>query len=105
MKLKKGKAIITFTKDFNTYSVRCSEHGFERMEQRQVDENNIISAVFALGLDELKKARKEKKDIAVIDEKNDFAVIVGMKKNTINIITVIAKSDIYLKEGTAVKKI
>lgn len=103
--IEHNRAILTFNKDGETFSVRVSEHSAKRVNQRGIDENNILSAIFALKIERLIEAREEDKDLAVIDEKNDFALILGMTKNRINIITAIDKADIWVKEGTDTHRI
>ena len=101
----KNQSIFQFQVEQETYSVRVTEHSAERANQRGIDRDVIISAIFALKLERLQTAKENNKDLAVIDENNNVAIILGMNKNTINIITVIDKSDIWVKEGTEVCKL
>lgn len=101
----KEKALITFNKDGQDYSIRISEHGALRANQRDISEDIIISCIFALTLERLEKCKQEGKDLAIIDENNNVAIIVTMYRNTIMIVTVIDKANIYVKNGTDIKRI
>ena len=100
-----SKSILTFTLEGNTHSVRLSDHALKRMQQRNIHQNVVLSEIVALPVQELKQYKEQNIDIAIIDDNKDIAVIVSFDHNKIEIITVIDKSDIWVKSGTQIKRI
>ena len=103
--MKKGKQIAQLIINKQSYSIRSTEHSELRMKQRNVDVYVVSSTILALGKERLLKYKESKKDIAIIDKENGIAVIAGFHKNTIYIITVIDKDDIWVKNDTSIVNI
>lgn len=102
--MKKSKELLSFTIDNKTHSVRISGHALERAEQRGITKNIILSEIVALPIDEFTVYTSEQQDVAIIDEQQDIAIILDFRTELVNVITVINKSDIWVKEGTQIKR-
>lgn len=102
MAKKKGKQIAEVKIEKMKISVRASEHALERMEERKVDKFAVAGAIIALG-ERLEALRGQ--EAIVIDKEKDLAVVFGITKNTANIITVINKSNVFVKSNTVVEHI
>lgn len=100
-----GKSLLEFKYLGQKHSIRASEHALERAEERGIAINVILSEVIALPVADMQKYKENNKECIIIDDNRDIAVVVGFKGNKINIITVIDKADVWIKEGTAIKKI
>ena len=102
MKRNKDKHLATVAIEGNTFSIRASVHALERMSERKIDEYVVTGNVLALGkkLVELKEANTE---VIIIDEETNSSVVIGFKKNTIKVITVIDKSNVFVKTGTHIE--
>jgi hypothetical protein len=101
----KTKSLTTFTIDKQTYSVRTTEHSEKRLVKREIDEYTVVSNILSLGKEKIKYYQEQDKDVMVIDEIKDFSICFTINKNTIIIITVIDKSDIWVKKNTLVERI
>lgn len=100
-----SKSLTTFQIDKETYSVRTTSHSELRINQRNIDSYIIISNILSLGKERIKEYQNQDKDIMVIDESNNISFCFTFKKNTVKIITVLDKSDIWVKKNTLVEKI
>jgi Icc-related predicted phosphoesterase len=103
--MKKDKQIAKLKIEKQCYSIRATAHAILRMEQRKIDEYVVSGTIIALGNKKLLEYQGNGRDIAVIDKIKEVAVIATFKKNTIKIITVIGKKDIYVKDGTTIENI
>ncbi len=103
--MTKDKQIAQLRIANRDYSIRATTHALERMEERQVDEEIITADILALGKDRIKELQEANEEAAIIDEDSNITLIVGFKKNTMRIITVIDKTNIWTKQGTKVEKL
>jgi len=103
--MKKDKQIAKLKIKNQDYSIRATEHSLLRMKQRKVDEFVVSGTVLSLGHQRLLSNQESGKDIAIIDKVKGIAVIATFKRNTIKIITVIDKEDIWVKDGTTIENI
>jgi len=103
--MKKDKQIAKLRIKKQDYSIRATEHSLIRMKQRGVDEYVVSGTVLSLGRSKLLEYQANDRDVAIIDKIKGIAVIVTFKRNTIKIITVIDKKDIWVKDGTTIEKI
>ena len=87
------------------YSVRATIHAQERMEQRGVEEFAVVGNVLALGKNRMIDLQARQDEAIIIDEKNEISIVVGFKKNTLKIITVIGTKDIWNNRGTKIENI
>jgi hypothetical protein len=84
------------------FRVVTTVHAIERMNQRNIDEYVIAGNVIALGEHLINLANKDEEAI-VIDEITNTAVVIGAHKNgMIFIITVINKSNVFVKNKTKI---
>jgi len=102
--MTKDKSLLQFNFEGNDYSIRASGHAIERMKQRDITAFQVASAVFGLTLETLDELKDSGKDLAIIVEDENYSVVICRYRNTIKVITVIDKSDIWVKEGTEVFK-
>ena len=86
--------------DDDEYSIRATEHALKRMKQRGVDKYVVAGTVLSLGKDKILEKKKQDADVAVIDKNKGISVVFGFVKNRIRVITVMRKTDIYVKDKT-----
>ena len=103
--MRKDKQIAKLKIKNQDYSIRATIHSLIRMEQRGIDEYVVSGTILSLGHDRLLAYKKSGRDIAIIDKVKKVAVIATFNKNTIKIITVIDKEDIWVKDGTTIENI
>ena len=103
--MKKDKQIAKLKIKNQDYSVRATIHSLIRMEQYKIDEYVVAGTILSLGHDRLLAYKKSDRDIAVIDKVKKIAVIATFRRNTIKVITIIDKDDIWVKDGTTIEKI
>ena len=103
--MRKDKQIAKLKIKNQDYSIRATIHSLIRMEQRGIDEYVVSGTILSLGHEKLLAYQNTSKDIAVIDKVKKIAVIATFNKNTIKIITVIDKEDIWVKNGTSIENI
>ena len=101
MKQKK-KCIATINIEGNTYSIRISNHAQKRMEQRNISSYVIAGNILSLGKERLIELQKMEDDFIIIDDITRTSIVAGFKRNTITIITVIDKSNIFVKSETQI---
>lgn len=87
------------------YSVRATAHARERMITRGVEEFTVVGNIIALGELRLKELQRNQEEVVVVDELNDSAFVVGFKKNTLHVITVLDSMNIYNNRGTKMIRI
>lgn len=101
----KDKAIAIIKIENKTYSIRATAHALERMQQRNVNEYVVTGNIIALGPEELKRLQESGEEAIIIDEDKNISIVIGFKSNRIYVITVIDKSNVFVKRGTTVKRI
>jgi len=102
--MTKDKSLLQFKFENQSYSIRATAHAVERMDERNITEFQVASAIFGLTLETLDELRDSNQDLAIIVEEENYSVVICRSKNTIKVITVIAKSNIWVKDGTKVFK-
>ena len=105
MKKQKDKCLATIKINKEQYSIRATFHSLERMEQRKIDEYVITGNILALGEETLKELQRTQEEAIIIDETTNSSVVIGFKKNTIKVITVINKSNVFVKSNTRIERI
>ena len=101
----KSKSLAQIKIENETYSIRATGHAVDRMIERKVDKWVVSGDVLALGKERLLSYTKLTKDVALIDSKRGITIILGFRKNTIYILTVIDKSDVYILDGTIINNL
>jgi len=101
----KSKSIAQLKIENQDYSIRATIHAQERMEERNIDKHQAVSIILALGEKRITDLQKENEEAIIIDRERDAAIVIGFKGNKIQIITVIDKANVFIKEGTRVEQI
>ena len=99
----KSIAIIQIEKQ--TYSVRATAHALQRMRQRDVDEYVVSGTVLALGKDRLQELQEAEEEAIIIDDEKNVSVVIGFRGNRIMVVTVIDKSNVWVKKQTSIERI
>ena len=102
MKQKRNICIATIDIGSNTYSVRISNHAQKRMQERNISEYVVAGNILTLGKKRLLQLQKAEEDFIIIDDITKTSIVAGFKRNTITIITVIDKSNIFVKSETQI---
>lgn len=98
----KDKCLATINIDGNMYSIRGTVHALERMKQREIDEYVVTGNILALGKDHLLRLQEQEEEAIIIDKIKEVSIVIGFVKNTINVITVIDKSNVFVKDETTI---
>ena len=104
------QTILNYEMDNENWEIKMTVHAYERMKERfeDLDEFEVAGDIIALGRNKLRNHIENKDDIAIIDKDKGLSIIVSFDerhKNWIKIITLIDKSDIYIKEGTTLEEL
>jgi hypothetical protein len=84
------------------FQVVTTQHAIERMNQRNIDEYVIAGNIIALG-EHLIKLANHNEEAIVIDEITNTATVIGAHSNgMIFVITVINKSNVFVKNKTKI---
>lgn len=100
--MKINKEIASMTIAGKTYSIETSNHAAERMVERNVDAYVVAGSVLALGPARIDALQAEREDAMIIDKENNIAVVVALRPNEITIVTVINKSNVFVKDNTTI---
>jgi hypothetical protein len=100
-KLNKNE-ITAFIIGENIYRVITTVHGFEMMAERNLNPYHIASTCLALGK-KLDKYNNSGKQIMITDDGKNLSTLIAVENYTIVIITVIDKSNPYVKSNTVVE--
>lgn len=101
-KKMKDKSLGQIKIEKQDYSVRATVHSLERMAQRNIDEYVVVGNVLALGKERLLKLQEAQEEAIIIDELTNTSIVIAFKKNTIKVVTVIDKSNVFVKSNTRV---
>lgn len=100
--MKINKEIASMTIAGKTYTIETSRHAAERMVERNVDAYVVAGSVLALGPARIDALQAEREEAMIIDKENNIAVVVGFSAEKIVIITVINKSNVFVKDNTTI---
>ncbi len=100
--MKPGRSVNQFTIKGKTYSIRLTKHAEKRLKQRNIDLYQAVGAILVLGEKRITAYAGSDRDVMILDNTNNFAVVINMKYRTIVIVTVIDKTDCWVKKGTEV---
>jgi hypothetical protein len=93
----KGDNVLTqFTMDGKVYTLVASAHALDMLHKRRLNPWYIASACIALGA-KLDRYNNSGKDIMIVDKAKNTTCIVTVENNTIVLITVLNKSNPYVK--------
>jgi hypothetical protein len=105
IKLRGFKMFLTEFEVLNKpFRVESTTHAYERMEERNIKKEIVISVIRGLRLKVL-LYNNTGEEIALIDKQNDIAIILEVRLNKIVIITVIDRANIHIKDGTKLEEI
>ena len=84
--------IGTLKLDGKTYSIRITNHSRERMQERGVDEKDIINTINSINEKRIIRLRENEREIVIINQKKKLAIVIGFEqqKNQIVVVTVFA---------------
>lgn len=85
-----------------THKITCTRHGIKRMTERGINLTIATNNIKALGEKRLAELKTKNAEIMIIDKDNDISIVAAFLKTSIRIITVIDKSQVYVKEGTLI---
>ncbi len=102
---KKDKQIAQIQMKEAQYSIRATIHCLERMEERNIDEYVIVGNIIALGPETLAEIKEKQEEAIIIDEEKAVSIVFGFKKNTVRIITVIDKGNVFVKKNTRIERL
>ncbi len=88
-----------------SYSIRATAHAMQRMDEREIDEYVVSGNIMALGKDKITELQSNNDEAIIIDELKNVAIVIGFKGNRIYVITVINKSNVYVKDNTVIERI
>ena len=100
MKKAKDKFLTVLDLGDKKISVRASVHSLKRMKERRIEEFIILENILALENLKLKELQEAQGKIIIINEEKRTSVLIGFKKNTLNIITVIKNKYIFNSRKT-----
>jgi hypothetical protein len=82
------------------FTIRLTDHALLRSHERRLDHALMASAILSMGTKKINYYNDKKTDVMIQDTTNNFSVVFNIKKYNINVITVIAKKDCYVKDNT-----
>jgi putative NADH-flavin reductase len=98
----KRKIITNFDVNGNVYKVIATDHAIERLAKRSLNRYYIASACLALG-EKLETYNNSGKQIMIVDATKNVSSVIAIEDYTIVVITVLAKSNPYVKENTLIE--
>jgi hypothetical protein len=103
--MMKDKLLAQIKINNQQYSIRATVHALQRMAERKVDEYVVTGNVLALGEKRLLALQEEQTDAIVIDKVSNTSTVITFNKNTIKIVTVIDKANVFVKSNTKIERI
>jgi hypothetical protein len=99
---KKTNELTAFVVGTKVFRVIGTNHAIRRLRQRGVDEFHIASALLAMGK-KLFRYNNSKSKIMLTDTGRKLSAVIAIENYTIVIITVLDKTDVYVKENTIIE--
>lgn len=84
------------------FEIRASEHSYLRMIERNVDMYVITGEIISLGKRIFGIKTNGYDEGIIIDKTRNIAVVFGVEGNVVKIITVINRSNVFVKTGTRI---
>jgi hypothetical protein len=101
-----GKLLLAFRFNGREYEVRCTDHSLERFTDRNLNVDEALGAIVALGKKRLDDFAVKSDDVAIIDKINKQSVIITFESEgnytQIRIATIIGRANVVVKDGTKV---
>ena len=101
-KTPKDKCLAQINISGIIYSIRATAHALERMTQRGIDNHMVTGNILGLGKDKILELQEQEEEAIIIDEATNTATVIGFKKNTIKVITVVNTVNIYNSRDTKI---
>jgi len=102
MAKKKDKGLAQVNIEGRRYGIRATYHALERMEERKIEAETVVGNILLLGKEKIKELQELEQEIIIIDEDTNTSLVIGFKQNKIKVITVINKSNVFVKKGTKI---
>ena len=87
------------------YKVVTTRHAEQRMSQRHIDKYLIAGNIISLGSEKLERLQNEWEEAIIIDKEKGFSMVIAFYPNQIKLVTVIDKTNVFVKSKTAVEVI
>ena len=87
------------------FMIHASNHALKRMAQRNINKYAISGSIIALGKHALVSIQESKDQAILIDEHRGISIVFAVRNYRISIITVINKSNVFVKKNTKIVKL
>jgi hypothetical protein len=98
------QVINQFDIDTRRFDIIASEHCIERMAQRKIDQLRVVGSIHLLG-EKVIMEHIGGDEVMIINEDFGFSVVCSIKEDSVVIITVINKSNVFVQKGTSVVRL
>ena len=83
----------------NPFWIECTTHAIRRMSQRRIAAWVVKDLLATVG-EKLLAYNNPQDELAIVDAKNNLAIIVQVRLHKAVVITVIDRGEIFIKNGT-----
>ncbi|ADL11963.1 DUF4258 domain-containing protein [Acetohalobium arabaticum] len=90
--------------DDHYFRIESTTHAMDRIKERSIDISLVTSIILNLG-NKLLDYNDTGDEVAVVDQKNNLAVIIEVREGKAVVITVIDRANIHIKDGTLLEEI
>lgn len=101
-----GKLLLAFRFNGREFEVRATEHSLQRFTERNLNIDEALGAIVALGKSRLNYFANEGADVAIIDKIQRQTVIITFESEDnytqIRIATIIPRDRVFVKDGTKI---
>jgi len=101
-----GIKLIDFRFNGQKFEVRTTNHSLERFKERNLDVDEALGSIVALGRARLNYFAEQGADVAIIDKVIGQTVIITFESEgdytQIRIATIIPRDNVFVKEGTKI---
>jgi hypothetical protein len=101
----KDKALSVIKINNRTYSIRATIHAIERMAERNIDEYTVVGNILLLGEETITNLQRTNSEAIIIDNDKNVSIVIAFCKNKIKVVTVINKSNVFVKQGTTIRRL
>lgn len=86
------------------FRIESTTHALQRMKERGIESTLVTGIILSLE-DKLLEYNNSGKEIAILDQQNNLAVIIEVRQGKAVVITVIDRANIHIKDGTLLEEI
>lgn len=90
--------------DDQYFRIESTTHAMDRVKERSIDISLVTSIILNLG-NKLLDYNDTGDEVAIVDQKNNLAVIIEVREGKAVVITVIDRANIHIKDGTLLEEI